>query len=391
MYFTEQGESLPELLAFVKQKYGGDVKILEQKSLPKRGFSGMLGSKHYEIKGFCPDSTAAPAVNNSQPSLATLQAAIEKVRSGAPVNSNTVDSQRQLRQLNKKIDILLRKQDAQGGEASYPELRIIEQLLIENDFSYFFTKKIIQQAKRFFTIEQMQQKEQFYQQIVGWIAEQIHVARWDDIHDTRIHILIGPTGVGKTTTLAKIAKLLAYGTGTKRIADIGLFTIDNYRLAAKEQLDGYGRSMHTTVKLIRTAEELTSTLAVHAQDQHILIDTIGRSPHESANLGRMREMLHHCGKDAKCSLVVSATTKQSDLTLIKKHYQPFNFQSVIITKLDETSSIGNVISAFADDTVPFVYYTNGQKVPLDIRDASKETLLSKIFGFNVHTKQALQR
>lgn len=386
MYFTEQGESLPALLTLVKQKYGGGVQILEQRPLPKRGISGMFGNQRYEIKGFCPDSTASSSANQGQSSLATLQAAIEGVRSGADNHSDANDNQRQLRQLNKKIDLLLRKQGAQESGVSYPELQTVERLLIENDFGYSFTQKIIQQAKRFFTIEQMQEKEQFRRQILEWIGEQINIANWSEIHDTRIHILIGPTGVGKTTTLAKIAKLLAYGTGTKRIADVGLFTIDNYRLAAKEQLDGYGRSMNTTVKLIRTADELTSALAVHVQDQHILIDTIGRSPHESANIGRMREMLHHCGKEAKCSLVVSATTKQSDLILIKKHYQLFDFQSVIVTKLDETDSVGNVISAFADDEVPFVHYTNGQKVPLDIRDASKEALLSKIFGFNIHTK-----
>lgn len=246
---------------------------------------------------------------------------------------------------------------------------------------------MIQRARRFFTIEQMQQTKKCHAQLLEWIADNINVAHWDEVHNTRIHILVGPTGVGKTTTLAKIAKLLAYGTGTKRIASVGLFTVDNYRLAAKEQLDGYGRSMGTTVKLIRSVDELTSALAVHVQDQHILIDTIGRSPHESANLGSMRQLLRHCGKEAKCSLVVSATTKQSDLALIQKQYQPFDFQSVIVTKLDETDSIGNIISAFAATSAPFVYYTNGQKVPLDISDATKELLLSKIFGFNVNLKR----
>ena len=386
MYFTEQGESLPALVSHIKHKYGHEVQILEQKTMPKRGISGMLGNQIYEIKGFCPD--AQPHSNQGQAS--DLQAAIRDIAAAAQAPPDDAVSQRHLNQLHQKIDLLIKKSSAKEGGA-YPELNKIEQLLIDNDFSYSFTQQLLQKARRFFTIEQIRQTKKCHTQIIDWIAEHIQVARWDEVHNTKIHILIGPTGAGKTTTLAKIAKLLAYGTGTKKIATIGLLTIDNYRLAAKEQLDGYGRSMGAPVTLVRNANELKSALAIHEKDRHVLIDTIGRSPYESTSLGSMNQLLRNCGKEATCSLVVSATTKQSDLSLIKKHYRPFDFRSIIVTKLDETDTIGNIISAFAEDDTPLVYYTNGQKVPLDISDASRQALVTKVFGFSTNKNSLSQR
>ena len=377
MQFTESDESLPTLLARVKQKYGSDVQIIEQKTIPKKGISGMLGNHTFEITGFCPDTPTKPDPNNA----GLLRSAIQDIRQEK--KQEEVVTRRQFQQLQKKIDMLIQR-DAAIVKHSYPELEQIERVLIENDFDYLFIQEMLTYIRRFFTIEQIKNSKKCHAQLIEWIAERIHIAEWQEIHNSKITILIGPTGVGKTTTLAKIAKLLAFGAGTNKIADIGLFTIDNYRLAAKEQLDGYGRSMGTPVKLIRNVDELKSSLALHEQDRHILIDTIGRSPHESISLGSMNDMLQHCGKDATYSLVVSATTKKADLELIKKHYHPFGFCSIIVTKLDETDSIGNIISAFAQDNVPFVYYTHGQKVPLDIKNASKKTLLNKIFGFSVN-------
>jgi len=159
--------------------------------------------------------------------------------------------------------------------------------------------------------------------------------------------------------------------------------------------NGFSNSVDMTVGLIAITIpiviSLGSALALHEKDDHILIDTIGRSPHEAAKLGQMHELLKGCGAEATYSLVVSATTKMSDLEVIKTHYHPFNFSSVIITKLDETGSIGNIISAFAEGNTPFVYYTDGQSVPLDIKNASKGALLKKISGFNINKSSYEER
>jgi len=388
-HFTERGESLSALFERIKKKYGGDVRIVEQRSLPKKGIGGMLGGAMYEISGMYADKESQ--VRSHTPHTidgARLQDAIRNIRQEA--YHNGAATQQQLQEMQHKINLLIKK-IGNESEKSYPELHALEKLLIDNDFNYAFTQSIIREVMGTFTIPEMQKSRKFHTKILQSLSERIQVAHWSDIHTTKINVLVGPTGVGKTTTLAKIAKLLAFGEGTKKIATIGLLTIDNYRLAAKEQLDSYGRLMGAPAQLIRNREELRSALALHEKDDHILIDTIGRSPHEAAKLGQMHELLKGCGAEATYSLVVSATTKMSDLEVIKTHYHPFNFSSVIITKLDETSSIGNIISAFAEGNTPFVYYTDGQSVPLDIKNASKGALLKKISGFNINKSSYEER
>lgn len=184
---------------------------------------------------------------------------------------------------------------------------------------------------------------------------------------------IGPTGVGKTTTLAKIAaKYLATGT-----TSIALITIDTYRIAAVEQLKVYGEIMHLPVEVVLQPQQLVEALAKHKDKELILIDTAGRSPLDHLSIEEIHsffpeelEIEHH--------LVLSATTRDYELLETIKTYRSFSPQSTIFTKVDECAHLGVLLNTQIHNTSPLSYITNGQRVPEDIVEADKHSIAQLI-------------
>ena len=122
-----------------------------------------------------------------------------------------------------------------------------------------------------------------------------------------------------------------------------------------------------------------------------LIDTIGKSPKDSSKLGEMKEILDGAGRGVEFHLVISAGTKTSDIEDIMRQFEPFNYKSVIITKMDETDRIGSVISALAEKRKSVSFITDGQTVPVDIRKASVVRFLINLDGFKVDRKKLEKR
>lgn len=173
--------------------------------------------------------------------------------------------------------------------------------------------------------------------------------------------LIGPTGVGKTTTIAKLAATHLANYGNK----VALVTIDTYRIAAVEQLKVYGEIMGLPVEVVMEPEELHETFARHQDKELILIDTAGCSPKDAASIKKLAEFLNQEFKTEN-HLVLSATTKEQDLHRIVKRFSPIPLHSFIFTKLDECDSLGALLNISADNVRPLSYLTNGQKVPEDL-------------------------
>lgn len=190
-----------------------------------------------------------------------------------------------------------------------------------------------------------------------------------------LQVLVGPTGVGKTTTLAKMAARYALYQGEK----VGIITIDHYRIGAVEQLRTYADITGLPLEVVMTPKELLQALEKLNYCQRILIDTAGRS---TLNLAHIQELSNYLGHlpPAEIFMVISATTKARDLKLICDNFHCMNYNRLIFTKLDETDSYGILLNGIYLTDVPVIYLTTGQNVPDDISLADKDKISSLILG-----------
>lgn len=188
-----------------------------------------------------------------------------------------------------------------------------------------------------------------------------------------IVILVGPTGVGKTTTIAKMAGRLALVEKKK----VGLLTIDTYRIGAVEQLKTYADIMNIPFRVVFTIKEMETAVESMKDCDVILIDTTGRSSKNVMQISELRAFMKKVNVSS-VHLVVSCTTKSRDIDIIADGYRCLNYDSVIITKLDETSTYGSILNICNKTLKPISFVTTGQNVPDDIRLMNSSELASLI-------------
>ncbi|TQR29354.1 flagellar biosynthesis protein FlhF [Campylobacter sp. MIT 99-7217] len=200
-----------------------------------------------------------------------------------------------------------------------------------------------------------------------------------EIKKQKIMMLVGPTGVGKTTTLAKLAFRYAYGD--KRYKT-GIITLDTYRIGAVEQLFQYAKMMKLPIIDSIEPKDLDEAIKNLNHCEVILVDTIGNSQYDQGKLAKTKEFLSHSNAQIDVNLVISANTKYEDLLEIYKNFSSLNIDTLIITKFDETKVFGNIFSLIYEINVPMSFFSVGQEVPDDIELANSEFLVNCILeGF----------
>lgn len=183
--------------------------------------------------------------------------------------------------------------------------------------------------------------------------------------------LIGPTGVGKTTTIAKLAAKFVLKHGSNQIA---LITTDNYRIGAYEQLNTYGRILDVPVRVAANAEELRDFINGFADKRLILIDTAGMNQRDM-KLVEQINTLQQNELTIKSYLVMSAATEYKAMHAIIKAFALFSPQASILTKLDEAVTIGSALSSIIEHNLPLSFITDGQQVPEDIHNPQARSLI----------------
>ncbi len=219
------------------------------------------------------------------------------------------------------------------------------------------------------------------------LANRINVSGNDILKQSGVVALVGPTGTGKTTTVAKLAARYAQKYGADQVA---MITIDTYRIAAFEQLATYGKIIGCTVRKAQSSEELADSLFQLRHKRLILIDTAGFSQRDSRLIKQLSQFDNGQMQPVRKYLVAQANTQYPALQRIIDAYSPVKLDGCIFTKLDECYSLGEVISAAVEYQLPVSYVTDGQQVPEDIKVAEAKSLVSaaaklyKKYGLN-HT------
>ena len=186
--------------------------------------------------------------------------------------------------------------------------------------------------------------------------------------------LVGPTGVGKTTCIAKLAVI----SKILHNLDIGLISVDTYRLGAIDQLKIFSEISSIEMQVAYEVKDIPSIMNKFKKKDIVFIDTVGRSQKNSEQLTKTKEFLDAAGVD-ETFLVLSSTNSTKNLFDTAERFQVFNYDSIIFTKIDEGVSFGNLLNVVANFNVPVSFLSNGQVIPDDIISASPEFIAKMIY------------
>jgi flagellar biosynthesis protein FlhF len=186
--------------------------------------------------------------------------------------------------------------------------------------------------------------------------------------------LVGPTGVGKTTTLAKLASLAVL----KKNLRVGLVNLDVYKVAAFDQLQTYAKILNIPFRSAQNLDELEAAIADFRGLDLVLIDTTGRSPRDEQSLKEMSELVRSLDIPVQTHLCVASPTRDLELYDIANRFSVFKPTALCVTKLDESSLFGSIFNAACRAKLPLSYFSTGQRVPEDLEDATRERVAALI-------------
>ncbi len=249
--------------------------------------------------------------------------------------------------------------------------------LIEAEVEEDLAKELIDQVRHDAPVGEADDPVLLKARIARIIEDQIDVCGPISVTPgrSRIVALVGPTGVGKTTTIAK----LAANYRLREKLRVGLITVDTYRIAAVEQLRTYADIIDLPMEVVSTPREMREAVARLGNLDLVLMDTAGRSPQDEVKSQELKSMLAEARAD-EVHLVLSSVAGQRGLIRTAERFSQVGTTSLILTKLDEANTLGNLLPLLATSRLPLSYVTDGQNVPDDIEAASRRKLARMMLG-----------
>ncbi len=344
------GENMQDTIFKVKAELGSNAIILNTRRFKEGGFLGFFGQEKVEI--------LAGVEENNNPA------------SGTEVSSP--DTRKELDQIKRMIEDLNQswQQDdfARTLDESGQELY---QLLEEEEVEKGMLQKIMEPVRE---AETRQDKlETLRDELVDIIMPPSPISIKEAPHVTA---LIGPTGVGKTTSIAKLAARFV----AEKNRRVGLVTADTYRIAAVQQLKTYSDIINIPLEVVYNEEEFSSILAGDYRDMDlVLVDTPGSSWDDQVQLGRMQKLFSSDLLD-EVQLLISLNQKLENMKTVIEEFSVLSPDKILLTKVDEATSYGDIVNLRRICQLPYSYYSYGQDVPDDIDEATPKTLLGFLLG-----------
>ncbi|MDL4840080.1 flagellar biosynthesis protein FlhF [Aquibacillus rhizosphaerae] len=360
--------TMPEAMMKVRKELGSDAVILNSKEIQQGGFLGLFKKKNIEVIAALdpqPKPQKRESIQNKEVKI-KHPVLFEEKR-----DQNQTEVINEVRELRKWIE-----KNASVQETIFPPVyQAAFDLLVEKEVKVELAKDLVKAV-----LEENKDKEITYEQVkkqlsLG-IASRLHSSDFSGIDYRKKFVhLVGPTGVGKTTTIAKIAANSMLKDGKK----VALITTDTYRIAAIEQLKTYSKILDIPLEIAYTIDDYRKAREKFNEYDLVLVDTAGRNFRDSKyikELGKVVDLNH----DLDTYLVLSLTTKSSDLEDIYRQFENIPIKQLIFTKKDETNTYGSILNLSLTNEIGIAYITNGQDVPDDIKGSSVQEICEMIVG-----------
>lgn len=376
---------MAEALDQVKRQFGRDAVILSTRSGTRGGVFGLGGRPFVEITAVRDVADLPPASPRGGPSAAgptgmPLRGESRR-RTVEPGDSSMPKIDPLLAELGSLKSVVgeLVRESRRSRINGVPEFLVdTYQKLVENRVAEQLAQQLIDRLRGELSAEQLHKPEVVRSRLAAALEEMLPVGGAPVPRRTdrpRTIALIGPTGVGKTTTIAK----LAANFGLRQNRRVGLITLDTYRIAAVEQLRTYAHIIDVPLEVAVSPEHLRSALQRMQDCDVILIDTAGRSQRDTIKLRELQSFFRVARPD-EVHLVLSATSGESVLHDAIERFRPVGIDRVILTKLDEAIGFGVILSVLQKAEAQLSYVTTGQDVPDDIEVGERRRLAALILG-----------
>lgn len=403
------GKTEAEAVDTAKKELGDNVVVMNVKNVKRTGFLAFLKPQMIEVTVALEEENpndaavsaemkaAVSAINNvvvSSMNETPAETPRQPVLSGTPIIAPEPVKKQETHVIEEKLDSLqsLLEQQLQKPEEEKKEakeevkeptetdmfMKLLHQTMLDNEVDNEYARQIIEEIEK---INKPNAPFDYalantYQKMVLKFGKPSGISPSEK--GIKVVFFIGPTGVGKTTTIAKIASRF-HVDEKKRVA---LLTADTYRIAAAEQLRTYANILEVPFRVIYTVEEVEQALTDFKGYDYILVDTAGHSHQNTAQKEAMGKFIHSVDGlvEKEVYLVLSATTKYRDLISIADAYKEMADYKLIFTKLDETTTLGNLLNLKLYTGASLSYITCGQNVPDDIEDFNPQKTVKRLLG-----------
>jgi flagellar biosynthesis protein FlhF len=326
---------------------------------------------------------AASEDSDGQKPLRTEISELKHLVQNMSSQRNSQQLERELAELKSLLFNVVRSQNQLQLKNQTPALIQTFNRLLDLGFESSLAAKLVQLAEDRLPLRHLAQMEKIEARIHDLIRKAVEVQQPVQTKQARrIVALIGPTGVGKTTTLAKLA---AHHALEER-GSVAFVTLDTYRIAAVDQLRTYAHIMDIPLQVALNPAELAQAIQFHEKKSLILIDTAGYSHNDASSMEQLGHFFRD-RSDVEMHLVLSATTKSSDLSEIVNHFEKLKPSHFILSKLDETSNYGALFTQLIRAKRSVSYVTFGQSVPEDIARPTHDYLADLFLGRTQHGKE----
>ncbi|MFC5712129.1 flagellar biosynthesis protein FlhF [Thalassorhabdus alkalitolerans] len=373
-------KDMPEAMKKIKGELGEQAVILRSKSIQSPGIFGLFSKKTLEVIAAVDEEMVFKRKDTVKPSQTRQE---KEPHKQSHFNYSSTEIQEEMKEIKEMVKELTADAELEKTSVLHPALRLIQTQLTEQEVEAGLQKEIlaslVKRVKESGDTEKIEEEK-----VKDWAKASLEkslstLSSGKEPSGREVITFVGPTGVGKTTTIAKIAARQHIYEKKK----VALLTADTYRIGAVEQLKTYASILQIPIEVVYSKEDYHKALESFEQYDTVLVDTAGRNYYNKLNIEELKTIIS-LNEETKTCLVLSLTSKYTDMKNIFQQFSSLSIDQFIFTKTDETSICGPMINLMKTTGIGASFLTKGQNVPEDLDVADTRLVAELLFEENDH-------